>query len=482
MPQSTPVSRELAAECLANWAERNRRKGEKPEQTGRDILQETEEAIVSDAHPSPRLPVELITTICEFISGSRALATLASVNTSSNLFRSVTMPILYETVFWDDQTDWMTVFPRDHECWKHIKYTFTLTTSTFDKVARRTRKDDSQIHCPKLRLSCSLKASDDNAMFMRLLHTMKTDSLLKLIRQTPIRHWDNGKVESIRCSTSSSLYLQIGDGATLLPSDVNAKGYYTFPSNTAMSEACVRLPRDDETPTYDFVLELCRILAQSREGYFESDHLCAKSLPMLMMVLENEAQTERFKSAFTQLLLDHTEHVNFHFRLVGPVEYRLRDVYCLVRHLARAYALAHAKRPDHVAFTGRSILAVRLLHKNLQAYLRYSPEAPGVMELEIWQEREEDTLVSEVWEFEALREVEIPAPSELRWIAVEEEIDEEGNPTVIREVEVNSSDVGSGGSDDESEDSESDSDSGEEDEEDQASGSDGSVNSIYQSV
>lgn len=104
------------------------------------------------------------------------------------------------------------------------------------------------------------------------------------------------------------------------------------------------------------------------------------------------------------------------------------------------------------------------------------------MELEIWQEREEDTLVSEVWEFEALREVEIPAPSELRWIAVEEEIDEEGNPTIIREVEVNSSDVGSGGSDDESEDSESDSDSGEEDEEDQASGSDGSVDSIYQSV
>lgn len=50
MPQPTPVSRELAAECLANWAERNRRKGEKPEQTGRDILQETEEAIVSDAH------------------------------------------------------------------------------------------------------------------------------------------------------------------------------------------------------------------------------------------------------------------------------------------------------------------------------------------------------------------------------------------------------------------------------------------------
>lgn len=136
---------------------------------------------------------------------------------------------------------------------------------------------------------------------MRLLHTMKTDSLLKLIRQTPIRHWDNGKVESIRCSTSSSLYLQIGDGATLLPSDVNAKGYYPFPSNTAMSEVCVRLPRDDETPTYDFMLELCRILAQSREGYFESDHLCAKSLPMLMMVLENEAQTERFKSAVSRV-------------------------------------------------------------------------------------------------------------------------------------------------------------------------------------
>jgi hypothetical protein len=170
--------------------------------------------------------------------------------------------------------------------------------------------------------------------------------------------------------------------------------------------------------------------------------------------------------------LDHTEHVNFHFRLLGPVGWRLRHVYCHVRHLARAYALAHEKRPDHAAFTGRSILAVRLIHKSLQAYLRYSPEVPGVLELEIWKDREEDTLVSEVWDFQALREVEIPAPSELRWIAVEEEIDEEGNPTVVRETEVNSSDVGSSGSDDESDDSdseESDSDSNSEEESDEES-------------
>lgn len=81
-----------------------------------------------------------------------------------------------------------------------------------------------------------------------------------------------------------------------------------------------------------------------------------------------------------------------------------------------------------------------------------------VMELEIWQEREEDTLVSEVWDFEALRQMEIPAPSELRWIAVEEEIDEDGNPRVIREVEVHSSDVGSHGSDEENDESGSSSD------------------------
>lgn len=73
------------------------------------------------SQPSPRLPLELITIICEFVSGSRALATLANVNTSCSLFRSITMPILYETVFWDDKTDWMDVFPKDHECYKHIK-------------------------------------------------------------------------------------------------------------------------------------------------------------------------------------------------------------------------------------------------------------------------------------------------------------------------------------------------------------------------
>jgi hypothetical protein len=72
--------------------------------------------------PSPRLPVELISIICEFVSGDRALATLASVNTSCSLFRSISMSILYETVFWDDKTDWISVFPRDHECWKHIKW------------------------------------------------------------------------------------------------------------------------------------------------------------------------------------------------------------------------------------------------------------------------------------------------------------------------------------------------------------------------
>lgn len=134
-------------------------------------------------------------------------------------------------------------------------------------------------------------------MFMRLQQTMTTDSFLRHIRQTPIRHRDEGNVESIRNCTSSNLYLQIGDGATLLPSDVNSKGYYTFPQDAAISEACVKLTGNDETLTYEFVLEICRMLAQSREGYFQSDHLCAKSLPLFMLVLENDVQAVRFQAA-----------------------------------------------------------------------------------------------------------------------------------------------------------------------------------------
>lgn len=78
------------------------------------------------------------------------------------------------------------------------------------------------------------------------------------------------------------------------------------------------------------------------------------------------------------------------------------------------------------------------------------------MELEIWQEREEGSLISEVWDFQALRESDIPSPAELRWIAVEEELDDEGNARVVREMEVNSSDVGDEGSDDSDEDLEDD--------------------------
>jgi hypothetical protein len=294
---------------------------------------------------------------------------------------------------------------------------------------------------------------------------MKTSNLIRLIRQTPLRHWDEETVSDIRLNTSSSLFLELDSGVTLLPDAVNAKGYYPIPNDMPIIEACLRLPKVDEPiPTYDFLLEICRMLAQSREGYFDTDHRCAKSLPLLMLVLENEVQTEQFKTAvcivcphlcavltplqFAQLLMDHPEHVNFHFRILGIREYRLRDVYCFVRHLARAYALSYAHRPEHPAFTGRSILAVRLFHKNLHAYLRYSPEAPTTMELEIWQERQEETLISEVWDFQALRESDIPSPAELRWIAVEEELDDEGNARVVREEEVNSSDVGDDGSDD----------------------------------
>lgn len=144
-----------------------------------------------------------------------------------------------------------------------------------------------------------MQASDGRVMYMRLQQTMRTDSFLKLIRQTPIRHYDKDRVKSVRNSTSSNLYLQIGNGAKLLPSVVNAKGYYTFPQDAAISEACVKLPQNEVT--YELVLELCRILAQSREGYFECDHLCAKSLPMLMMVLENDGQAEQFKEAVSLL-------------------------------------------------------------------------------------------------------------------------------------------------------------------------------------
>jgi hypothetical protein len=138
-------------------------------------------------------------------------------------------------------------------------------------------------------------------MFMRLSQTMKTDSFLNFIRQTPMRHWDSASEDSIRCNTSSCLFLQLGDGVTLLPSGVNSRGYYDIPYNMPISEACVRLPQTEEpAPTYDFLLELCRILAQSREGYFDSDHRCAKQLPMMMLVLESEEQAERFKVAVSE--------------------------------------------------------------------------------------------------------------------------------------------------------------------------------------
>ncbi|GHJ88589.1 hypothetical protein NliqN6_4991 [Naganishia liquefaciens] len=400
--------------------------------------------------PSPRLPLELISIICEFLSGDRALKTLASVNSSCSLFRSISMPILYETVYWDDETDWMSVLPRDHECWKHIRYAFTLTTSTFDTIARRSPTDDSQIHCPKLELFCSIKSPYEKGMIMRLSHTMKTGHFLRLIRDTPLRHWDETGGNAVRCETSSSLFLEIDSDVTLLSDIVNPNGYYTIPNDTPIVEVCLRLPiKDDTMPTYEFLLELGRIIAQSREGYFDTDHRCAKSLPMLMLVLENERQAEQLQSAFTKLLLHHPEHVNSHLRVLGPREYRLRDVYCFVRHLARAYALSYAKQPDHPAFTGRSLLAVRLFHKNLHAYLRYSPEAPTVMELEIWKERQQGTLISEVWDFAALRESDVPTPGELRWIAVEEELDDDGNALAVREVEVVSSDVDDERSDEE---------------------------------
>lgn len=133
---------------------------------------------------------------------------------------------------------------------------------------------------------------------MRLSQTMKTSSLLDLIRQTPLRHWDESSVSTVRWNTSSTLFLEVDSGVTLLPDVVNTKGYYTIPNDMPIIEACLRLPKVDEPmPTYDFLLELCRMLAQSREGYFDTDHRCAKSLPMLMLVLENETQTEQFQSA-----------------------------------------------------------------------------------------------------------------------------------------------------------------------------------------
>lgn len=96
------------------------------------------------------------------------------------------------------------------------------------------------------------------------------------------------------------------------------------------------------------------------------------------------------------------------------------------------------------------------------------------MELEIYQEREEGTLISEVWDFQALRESEIPSPAELRWIAVEEELDDEGNPQVVREVEVNSSEMGddsTDGSDEESSTDDGSRDSGDEPSDEETAGS-----------
>ena len=133
---------------------------------------------------------------------------------------------------------------------------------------------------------------------MRLSHTMKTGHFLRLIRDTPLRHWDGTGGNAVRCETSSSLFLEIDSDVTLLSDIVNPNGYYTIPNDTPIVEVCLRLPiKDDTMPTYEFLLELGRIIAQSREGYFDTDHRCAKSLPMLMLVLENERQAEQLQSA-----------------------------------------------------------------------------------------------------------------------------------------------------------------------------------------
>lgn len=135
-------------------------------------------------------------------------------------------------------------------------------------------------------------------MIMRLSQSMKTGHFLRLIRDTPLRHWAGSGGSAVRRDTSSSLFLEIDSDVTLLSDVVNAKGYYPIPNGTPIVEVCLRLPGQDESvPTYDFLLELCRMVAQSREGYFDSDHRCAKLLPMMMLVLENEEQAEQLQGA-----------------------------------------------------------------------------------------------------------------------------------------------------------------------------------------
>lgn len=61
--------------------------------------------MVSTPQPTLRLPVDVIGVVAECLSGSYSYGTLAALNRTCKLVRAQTLPILFETVVWDNEYD-----------------------------------------------------------------------------------------------------------------------------------------------------------------------------------------------------------------------------------------------------------------------------------------------------------------------------------------------------------------------------------------
>jgi hypothetical protein len=61
--------------------------------------------MVSTPQPTLRLPVDVIGVVAECLSGSYSYGTLAALNRTCKLIRAQTLPILFETVVWDNEYD-----------------------------------------------------------------------------------------------------------------------------------------------------------------------------------------------------------------------------------------------------------------------------------------------------------------------------------------------------------------------------------------
>jgi hypothetical protein len=54
----------------------------------------------------PQLPTELIVVIGEFLAGSFAYGSLANLNAATRAVHEETLPVLFDTVVWDDDKKW----------------------------------------------------------------------------------------------------------------------------------------------------------------------------------------------------------------------------------------------------------------------------------------------------------------------------------------------------------------------------------------